>query len=156
MGKVTDTWQGAFFFLFSSQRLFSLLKNENTSRKPVMKSLKEATSGNNYLSLLLYPSNTMHELWRNLMTLETPESGMGLVQSLLEKEHRGKDVGKAQNWGKAFSWKSWNPSTSLEAESTNPLLSEAKVTHLLVSSDSWVQHLLPAVCHCWILLLLLW
>lgn len=113
------------------------------------------------------------------MTFETPESGMRLVQELLEKEHGGKAVGKAQNWGKAFSqdglsdeesspaarrshqlWRvrrgsrgahwgsSWNPSTSLGAESTNPLLSEAKAAHLLVSSDSQVQHLQPAVCHC--------
>lgn len=36
------------------------------------------------------------------MSFETPESGMGLVQKLMEKEHRGKAVGKAQNWGKFF------------------------------------------------------
>lgn len=36
------------------------------------------------------------------MTFETPESGMGLVQKLLEREHRRKALGKAQNRGKAF------------------------------------------------------
>lgn len=160
---------GSFFFsILSSQRWFSLLKGENTSRKPVTKSLEDKTSGNNYLGLLLYPSNAICETWRNLMTFETPESGMGLVQKLLEKEHRRKALGKAQNRGKAF-WQdedflsdeeicltarrshwvqrvrrescgahwgsSWKPSTPRGFGSTNPLLSEAKTTHLLVSSQ---------------------
>lgn len=47
------------------------------------------------MCLLLYPSNTTLEAWRNLMTFETPESGMGLVQ-----KKRRKALGKAQNRGK--------------------------------------------------------
>lgn len=62
-----------------------------------MKHLKETTSGNNNFCFLLYPSNTTREAWRGLMTFETAESGVGLVQELLEKEHGEKAVGKAQN-----------------------------------------------------------